>query len=56
MERKIKTGTPNSGMTKENTRELTVDELDAVSGGTSKLLEAACKGKVLKTVEIHGTA
>ena len=52
MERKIETVTPNSGMTKENTRELTAAELDAVSG---KLLEAAVRGKVFKKVEIHGT-
>jgi hypothetical protein len=44
----------NPGMTKESTRELTADELDAVSGG--KLLEAAAKGKVFSKVEIHGTA
>jgi type VI protein secretion system component Hcp len=39
-------------------RELTAAELDAVTGGkaTPKLLEAACKGKVFKKVEIHGTA
>ncbi len=43
-----------SGMTKESTRELTTDELDAVTGG--KLLEAAVKGKVYSRVEIHVTA
>jgi bacteriocin-like protein len=34
--------------------ELTTDELEHVSGG--KLLEAAVKGHVYKSVEIHGTA
>ena len=56
MERKIETVAPNPAMTKQIVRELTADELDAVSGGAPKLLEAACKGKVYKTVEIHGTA
>jgi bacteriocin-like protein len=39
-------------------RELTVDELEHVSGGkgTPKLLETAVKGHVYKSVEIHGTA
>jgi hypothetical protein len=45
---------PNPGTTKENNRELTAEELDAVSGGN--LLEACAKGKVFKSVEIHGTA
>lgn len=52
--RKNETVARNPGMTKENNRGLTADELDAVAGG--KLLEAAVKGKVFKSVEIHGTA
>jgi bacteriocin-like protein len=44
----------NPGTTKEHNRELTADELNAVTGG--KLLEAAVRGKVFKKVEIHGTA
>jgi hypothetical protein len=41
-------------MTKENTRELTADELDAVAGGAPKLYEAACRGKHLPEVVIEG--
>jgi bacteriocin-like protein len=48
----IKTNAINTAATSE--RELTEAELEHVSGG--KLLEAAVKGKVFKTVEIHGTA
>jgi hypothetical protein len=37
----------------EDNHPLADSELDAVTGG--RLLEAASKGKVFKTVEIHGT-
>ena len=36
-------------------RVLADSELDAVTGGKLKLLEAAVKGKVFTKVEIHGT-
>jgi bacteriocin-like protein len=55
---KLEAVASNPGTTKEHNRELTADELNAVTGGraTPKLLEAAVKGKVFKSVEIHGTA
>ncbi len=48
----------NPGTTKEKIRELTADELDAVTGAklldraTPKLYEAACKGTHLPEVTI----
>jgi hypothetical protein len=42
------------GIAKGNIRELTADELDTVTGGAPRLIEAACKGKVISKVDIHG--